>query len=283
MTQDTAQQAPGVLAKRNGTVALPATNDPIRLGEVLAASGYFQDARDAAKAAVKVMAGQELGFGPIASMTGIHIIDGKPSIGANLLAALVKRSPNYSYKVREMTAERCVIAFFENGEELEPPSEFTVEDAKRAGLLGRRNWQQYPKNMLFARALSNGVTFHCPDLCMGAPIYTPDELGAEVDGATGEVVSVPPAAPSAEVARPRTEVRRPSARPPEQTEEVASPDQRRLIFARAKHEGLDESQLKAVLKEVAGTPHTDRLPKAKVDEVLAAIKKVGAEANGSGS
>jgi hypothetical protein len=40
---------------------------------------------------VKVLAGRELGFGPFASVNGIHVIKGKPGIvSANLMAAAVK-------------------------------------------------------------------------------------------------------------------------------------------------------------------------------------------------
>ncbi len=48
--------------------------DIMQLGEVLIESGYFQDAKQAAQAVVKVLAGAEIGLGPIASMTGIYII-----------------------------------------------------------------------------------------------------------------------------------------------------------------------------------------------------------------
>ena len=70
--------------------------DLFRLGDVLSQSGYFADARQAAQAIVKVLAGRELGFGPIASMTGIHIIQGRPAIGADLMAKAVKRSGRYN-------------------------------------------------------------------------------------------------------------------------------------------------------------------------------------------
>jgi hypothetical protein len=62
------------------------------LGSVLAKSGYFQDTRDAAQAIVRVLAGRELGIGPIAAMTGVYIVKGRVAIGANLMAAAVKRS-----------------------------------------------------------------------------------------------------------------------------------------------------------------------------------------------
>lgn len=155
------------------------------LGNVLVKSGFFADARDAAQAIVKVLAGRELGFGAIASMTGINIIKGRVSLSANLIASAIKRTQRYNYRIKELTNERCTLEFIEGGQAV-GVSTFTAEDAKRANL-GGDNWQKYPKNMLFARAISNGAKWYCPDV-FGGPIYTPDELGAVVDGETGEVV-----------------------------------------------------------------------------------------------
>ena len=164
--------------------------DVMSLGEVLAKSGYFQDARGAAQAVVKILAGAEMGFGPIASMTGIHIIKGKVSPSANILAAAVKRSEKYDYTVTAHTADQCIIMFWQrapSGEMVEiGESSFDKADATKAGLKGD-NWTKYPRNMLFARAMSNGARWYCPDI-LGGPLYTPEELGAIVDGETGEIV-----------------------------------------------------------------------------------------------
>lgn len=168
--------------------------NPVALGEVLAASGFFQDSRGAAQAAVKVMAGQEMGFGPVASMTGVYIVKGRVTISANLMAAAIKRHPAYTYRVREHTDTVCVIDFIEDGEVI-GTSSFSWEDAKKGGLTGSATWKNYPRNMLFARALSNGAKWYCPDV-FGGPIYTPDELGAEVDGESGQVVNAPQVEPT---------------------------------------------------------------------------------------
>ena len=162
--------------------------DVMKLGEVLARSGFFTDSRDAAQAVVKVLAGQELGFGPLASMTGVNIIKGRVTLSANLLAAAVKRSGKYSYRVTEHTDKVCEIEFTENGQVI-GTSRFTMEDAKLAQL-GGDNWRKFPANMLFARAISNGAKWHCPDI-FGGPVYTPDELGAEVDEDGGIVEAAP--------------------------------------------------------------------------------------------
>ena len=156
--------------------AAPAAEvDLFRLGDVLAQSGYFADAHQAAQAIVKVMAGRELGFGPIASMTGIHIIQGRPAIGADLMAKAVKRSGRYNYRVIGLTDEACSIEFFEkSGDAWQSigTSLFTRQDATKAKT---KNLDAFPRNMLFARAMSNGVKWFCPD-ALGLTSYTPEEL-----------------------------------------------------------------------------------------------------------
>ena len=170
---------------------IPASGgDPVALGKVLAQSGYFSDAKQAAQAAVKVMAGSEVGLGPIASMTNIHIVQGKVTIGANMIAALIRRHPDYDYEVTEHTDQVCSIRFLYKGKPA-GTSTFTMDDAAKAGLTKNPTWKAHPRNMLFARAISNGAKWYAPDVSAGAPIYTPDELGAEVDGETLEVVKVP--------------------------------------------------------------------------------------------
>jgi hypothetical protein len=164
-----------------------AAPDLFRLGQVLAMSGYFKDARDEAQAVVKVLAGQEIGIGPVAAMVGIHVVDGKPTFSARLMAALIKRSGRYTYRVKTMSDQECVIEFFE-GKESIGLSTFTQKDAATAGLSGKGVWKQYPRNMLFARAMSNGFNWYTPDLSNGLPVYTPEEMGAEIDGETGEVL-----------------------------------------------------------------------------------------------
>jgi hypothetical protein len=172
-------------------------SDTVVLGKTLAASGYFQDTREAAQAVVKILAGRELGFGPIASMTGIYIVKGRVTLSANLIAAAVKGSGRYNYRVTKHDAEICSITFYEGGEII-GTSTFSMNDAAQAGL-GGDNWKKYPRNMLFARAMSNGAKWYCADV-FGGPVYTPDELGAPVDGETGEVIDMPAAPADANAA-----------------------------------------------------------------------------------
>lgn len=159
------------------------------LGNVFVKSGFFQDTRDAAQAIVKIIAGRELGFGPMAAMVGVYIVKGRVSLSANLMAAAVKRTGKYNYRVVELSDQACELAFLENGQDV-GHSRFTAADAKKAGT---QNMDKYPRNMLFARAMSNGVKWYCADV-FGGPVYTPEEMGAKVNE-DGDVVDMPTSAP----------------------------------------------------------------------------------------
>lgn len=159
--------------------------------KAMVASGYFSDSAKTSQAIVKIMAGREVGVGPFTSMNGIHIIQGKPAFGANIMAAKVKASGKYNYRVVEHNNNVCSIDFYElfNGKwEKAGNSIFTAEDARKAGT---KNMDKYARNMLFARAMSNGVKWYCPDTMNGNAVYTPEELGAEVDG-DGNVIDIQP-------------------------------------------------------------------------------------------
>lgn len=163
-----------------------------KLGTIFAQSGYFSDAKSQAQAIVKIVAGAELGFGPIASMNGISIINGKTTMSALLIGAAIKNSERYEYKIVKHTIEECQIDFFEDGQKV-GSSTFSMADAKAAGLDTSANYKKFPRNMLFSRAMSNGAKWYCPEI-FTTGVYTPDELGAEVDAdgnVTEETVYVP--------------------------------------------------------------------------------------------
>jgi hypothetical protein len=113
-------------------------------------------------------------------MSGIHVIQGKPALGAGLIAGRIKASGRYNFKVIRLDDEGCVIEFYENAEKI-GVSAFERADAAKSGLLERDMWRKFPRNMYWARALSNGARWYCPDVFSGS-IYTAEELGG------GEVV-----------------------------------------------------------------------------------------------
>jgi hypothetical protein len=87
--------------------------------------------------------------------------------------------------VKESTEKKCTLEFVRKGEQPVPYT-FTIEDAERANLTKNDVWRQYPKAMLFSRAMSAGARLVMPDVIAG--VYTPEEIADRVvvDAETGE-------------------------------------------------------------------------------------------------
>jgi hypothetical protein len=151
-------------------------SEPMALGEVFVKSGMFKDIKTQAEAVVKILAGRELGLAPIESMNNIFIVNGKTTVMAGVIASLIKKSGKYDYKIDTLTDTDCILSFFElqEGKFVEiGKSTFTFKDAAKAGLVNKDVWKNYPRNMLFARALSNGSKWYCPNVFAG---YTREEI-----------------------------------------------------------------------------------------------------------
>jgi hypothetical protein len=181
----------------NGTDLVRLNVDEMaRVAKALAQSQRFGQLSIEA-AFVSVLAGQELGIPPFAAITGIHVIQGKPVLGAGILAGLVKASPKYDYRVQKHDDNECIIAFFEGGDHV-GDSSFSMSDAKRAGLVKANGpWVTFPRNMLFARAMSNGVAWFCADLTAGR-VYVEGEIEEPPPPPVRDVVATVEAEPVAE-------------------------------------------------------------------------------------
>jgi hypothetical protein len=166
-----------------------------QISKAFVASGMFgRDVDKISKGITKIMAGQELGLAPFASMRAVHVIEGNATLSANTMAGMIKSSGRYDYTVVKKEVDGCVIDFYEiiKGKRTKIGTEsFDESEAKSAGLLNKQNWQKYPKAMMFARCISNGTRTYCPDVFSGMLVYTPDELNARVD-VSGEVIDIEP-------------------------------------------------------------------------------------------
>lgn len=152
--------------------------EPMALGEVFSKSGMFPDIKTQSQAVVKILAGKELGLSAFEAMASIYIVNGKLALTSKAMSSLVKKSKKYDYTVDKLDDQECTISFFDLSDKETKvkigTTTFTFKDAAKAGLVNKDVWKNYPKNMLFARALSNGARFFCPDAISG--YYTTEEL-----------------------------------------------------------------------------------------------------------
>ena len=167
--------------KRSGKMAnelhLSGIDDVMRVASIAVKSNTFAF-KNPEEAAIKIMYGLEMGLPVFAALTGVVLIQGKPTMSSNLIASLIKRSGRYDYTVPQWDETRCTIVFTQHGKTV-GESTFTMDDAHRAGLLrGGSNWDKYPRAMLFARAITQGARAYCADVFVG-PVYDPEELTPE--------------------------------------------------------------------------------------------------------
>ena len=197
-----------------------------QISKAFVASGMFgTDMDKISKGITKIMAGQELGLAPFASMRAVHVIEGNATLSANTMAGMVKSSGRYDYTIVKKELDGCTIDFYEyqKGKRVKVGTEsFDIDEARMAGMFDpecpnapmehnlrdiqkrgrggstymkhntcncKDNWKNYPKAMMFARAISNGVRTYCPDVFSGMLVYTPDELNAQVR-ADGTVIDM---------------------------------------------------------------------------------------------
>lgn len=156
-----------------------------------------------------IATGQELGLAPMAAIRGIHMIKGKPVMSADAMVAVVLGSGLAEYfTCLESSDERAVYETKRRGSPQAERATFTVEDARRAKLLGRgngggdSNWDKYRAVMLGHRARSILARRVYPDVLLG--VYSEGELSEDrspTDYIDAEVLEPPPppADPPAEI------------------------------------------------------------------------------------
>lgn len=167
-----------VVAPRAGAI-IPRTLDEVaRMAKMAHASGLVKVASPEA-AGVILLTGAELGLSPMQALRGIYVVDGKPTLSADLMVAIVKRADVCQWwRTAESTPETCTIETQRRGDPAPSRRTWTIADAQRAGLTGRQPWRQYPATMLRHRCAADLAREVYPDVVLG--LYDPEELGADV-------------------------------------------------------------------------------------------------------
>lgn len=130
-----------------------------------------------------VMYGKELGLAPMESLQQLHIINGSVGMSGKALSALIHANGHMLVQV-DMSATRAAVKamrrdpydhnLIDVGE-----FEFTWEDAETAGLSKQDTYQDYPKDMLYWRAVSRAAKYAFPDVTTG--LLLPEEIGGEYE------------------------------------------------------------------------------------------------------
>ncbi len=126
----------------------------------------------------------------INALTSIHVIEGTPSLSADLMVKLA-RDAGHRVRVQFKEGAARAVLIRDDDPDFEYESIWTMDRAQKAGLTGKGNWKNYPEAMLMSRAKSEVVRMGASEVLSGS-IYTPEELGATVNEA-GEPAQPAPA------------------------------------------------------------------------------------------
>jgi len=183
-----------IVKHQETAVAIPSAQNLRMLAQDFVNSGLFPLIKSVPEAIAKIQAGQELGIPPIASLNTMTVINSRLTMDAKLLLALAQKRAGVSWKILQETDEICEMEFSRPG--FSPITvSFETKEAQVAGLLGKANWKNYKKDMLFARCSSRGVRRIAPDAVLG--LYSTEEMMDSVSNRqepekAGRVVQAPP-------------------------------------------------------------------------------------------
>lgn len=164
-------------------------------GDIVVKSGMAPAHIKTAEAAIVVMRyGAQLGIDEFTALQNMYIIGGKPAAYARLIQSLILRDHGGdAIQIIESTAARCALSCRRRDTGYITEVAYTIDEARQAGIVDTNKvWKQYPKDMLFARAISRAGRQIYMDSTLG--MYVPEEIGGDVVEIAGEVITARPVA-----------------------------------------------------------------------------------------
>jgi hypothetical protein len=228
--------------------------------------------------------GMELGLPPLQAVQNIMVVNGRPTLWGDAVMALVYDSgkletidedpPDVCMKNQ---SGRCTVKRIGGTEKT---YRFTMEDAKRASLLGKDAWRNYPGRMLQLRARSWALRDNFADVLKGMiPREEADDMPEK-----RPVVRIPQEKPSIleetmqAVAVPEiitTEMIHDEPTPGDAQEPVfddpISMEERAEIFKMLSAGKVDLTEWKKYVEDVYHVGSSAELPKSKLDDIKAWI------------
>lgn len=190
--------------------------EAIQLAELMAKSELIppQFRNKPGDVLIAVQYGAELGLKPLQAMQGITVINGRPTIWGDAALGIVLQSgmlENYKEMTFEEIEKAGKAVFWGKRKGLAEPiiREFSLEDAKKAGLLGKKGpWTDYRPRMMQMRARAFGLRDGWADVLKGL------SMREEID-------DIPPTDAPAVLAMPRRMSERQIEAPTQESTTVA--------------------------------------------------------------
>lgn len=113
-----------------------------------------------------IQMGAEVGLAPMQALQNISVINGRPSLWGDAMLALVKASGLLEKFDETLVNNVATCTSTRKGGHV-VTSKFTMDQARRAGLVNKDNWKNYPERMLQMRARGFNLRDNFPDVLKG--------------------------------------------------------------------------------------------------------------------
>ncbi len=125
-----------------------------------------------------VARGRAMGIPDAVALGGIDIIEGKATISAELMCAIVRLHGHSITGSVDANGAKVTGKRRDNGDTM--TGEFNREMAETAGLLNKQNWKRHPDDMMWARAVSKLCRRLFAD-CFAGGTYAPEDMQPTAD------------------------------------------------------------------------------------------------------
>ena len=146
-------------------------NDIQAMAEVAATSKMFGFKNSQEAMAIMLLCQAE-GLHPAIAMRDFHVIQGRPALKADAMLARFQQAGG-SVTWKEYTND-AVTGLFTHPQGGSLEVTWTLKQAQSIGIASKDNWKNYPRAMLRARVISEGIRAVFPGCVVG--VYTPEEV-----------------------------------------------------------------------------------------------------------
>ena len=162
-------------------------SDMEKMAAVIAQSGLFS-VKHPTQALALMLVAQSEGLHPASAARDYHVIQGRPALKTDAMLARFQAAGGrvqwHDY------SDAVVSATFTHAAGGAVKIEWTMERARTAGLTNKEVWKQYPRAMLRARAISEGIRAVYPGVLSG--MYAPEEVRDIAEPPVAEPPETPP-------------------------------------------------------------------------------------------
>jgi hypothetical protein len=141
------------------------------MAEVAATSKMFGFKNPQEAMAIMLLCQAE-GLHPAIAMRDFHVIQGRPALKADAMLARFQQAGG-SVTWKEYTND-AVTGLFSHPQGGSLEVTWTLKQAQSIGIASKDNWKNYPRAMLRARVISEGIRAVFPGCVVG--VYTPEEV-----------------------------------------------------------------------------------------------------------